>query len=93
VHALINAGVTTVAADRLDEAIAMFRHAVSVDPRNANAHRVLAIALMDRGDVAEGVREAREGLALRPDDPTLRELLAKAEAGARSGAVPPRSGR
>jgi Flp pilus assembly protein TadD len=77
---LINLGVTLIAAGRLDEAIPWFRRAVEAEPRNANARRILATALLDRGDAPGAVAQAREAVALSPNDPALRDLLVRAEA-------------
>ncbi len=47
VLALMNYGVSLVATDRLDEALPVFRRAVSLDPKNANALRLLQMAERD----------------------------------------------
>jgi protein O-mannosyl-transferase len=47
-RALINLGVTQVAAGRLDEAIATFARAVEADPGNARAKQLLSMAREDR---------------------------------------------
>jgi len=72
---LANLGITFIAAGKLEEAITWFRRAVDVEPRNANARRVLATALLDRGDLPGAAAQAREGIALSPNDPALRDRL------------------
>jgi Flp pilus assembly protein TadD len=78
VHALTNFAVTRIAAGSIDEAVAAFRRAVEVDPRNPNSRRLLTMALMDAGDFEAAAVQAREGIDLSPDDPALRELLNRA---------------
>jgi Flp pilus assembly protein TadD len=47
-RALINYGITQVAAEQFDEAIAAFSRAAELDPRNARARELLALAQEDR---------------------------------------------
>jgi tetratricopeptide (TPR) repeat protein len=47
VQALLNLGVSLVATGQLAEALPAFRRAVQVDPSNANARRLLALAEKD----------------------------------------------
>jgi biofilm PGA synthesis protein PgaA len=75
---LTNLGVTLVAAERMDDAIEVFRQAIEADPRDSRARRVLLMALLDRGDVEEAVIQARAAVAAVPDDLALRELLDQA---------------
>jgi Flp pilus assembly protein TadD len=70
--------VTRIAAGGVDEAVAAFRRAVDVDPRNPNSRRMLTMALMDAGDFEAAAVQAREAVALSPNDPALRELLDRA---------------
>jgi Tfp pilus assembly protein PilF len=53
VRALLNYGVSLVATSRLDEAVSVFRLAVAVDPSNAEAKRLLALAETDRARLAQ----------------------------------------
>jgi tetratricopeptide (TPR) repeat protein len=52
IQALINYGVTQVAVDRLDEAIAVFTRAAELDPANARARQLLTMAREDRARLA-----------------------------------------
>lgn len=83
-HALANLGITAIVDGKLDEAIGLFRRVVALEPRSANAHRLLGMALFDRGDFAAASAEAREGLSLTPNNPALRDLLAQAEGGGKN---------
>jgi tetratricopeptide (TPR) repeat protein len=51
-HALINYGITQVAAENFDEAIAVFTRASEIDPADARARRLLALAQKDRASAA-----------------------------------------
>ena len=77
-HALTNFGVTMVASGRLPEAIAAFGRVVQLEPRNANARKILSMALLDHGDVDQAVEAAKGGLLLKPDDPGMRDVLNRA---------------
>ena len=55
------------------------------EPRNPNARRMLGMALFDRGDFDGAAAQAREGVALAPNDAAMRDLLARASAGRRTG--------
>jgi tetratricopeptide (TPR) repeat protein len=79
-HALTNFGVTMVAGERLPEAIAAFSRVVQLEPKNANARRILSMALLDHGDVEQALDAAKAALALKPDDPALRDVLNRAAA-------------
>jgi Flp pilus assembly protein TadD len=79
-HALTNLGITYIVAGNLDDAIASFRRAVAAEPKNPDWHRLLGMAMMDRGDSEGAAAEAREGLRLKPGDAALGELLARATA-------------
>ena len=51
-RALVNYGITQVAIEQLDEAIAAFSRATEVDPKNARARELLALAQEDRARLA-----------------------------------------
>ncbi len=46
-----------------------------MNPKNAQAHGSLGIALGERGDLAGAERHLREALRLAPDDSTARDVL------------------
>jgi Flp pilus assembly protein TadD len=54
VQGLMNLGVSLVAIGRLDEAMPVFRRAVSLDPKNPNARRLLDMAERDAAALAGG---------------------------------------
>jgi protein O-mannosyl-transferase len=54
VEALINLGFARVVAGDFDEAVKLFRRAVAVDPANARARDLLALALEDQQRAAAG---------------------------------------
>jgi tetratricopeptide (TPR) repeat protein len=53
----------------LDLAIKQARHAVDLDPLDAEAHAELAFALMTAGDGDAAIEEARRGMELNPSHP------------------------
>jgi superkiller protein 3 len=85
VHALTNFAVTRIAAGSVDEAVSAFRRAVDVDPRNPGSRRMLTMALMDAGDFEAAAVQAREGMALSPGDPAMRELFDRTRAAGKQG--------
>jgi Tfp pilus assembly protein PilF len=74
---------------RSDQALAVFRRVVEIDPRDDRARQNLAAALLDADDVAGAIQQAQYGLQLNPSSPTGREMLAQAlEAQARGKGAP-----
>ena len=63
----------------------LYSHALDLRPDNAVAHNNLAIALMDRGDVARALGHAREAARLAPWHPEVPITLGNALA--RSGKI------
>ena len=59
VQARINLGIALASTGRLNEAIAEFRRAVSIDPQNPAAQRLLQLALQDARASAPAVRRAQ----------------------------------
>jgi cytochrome c-type biogenesis protein CcmH/NrfG len=51
---------------------------VQLEPRNANARKILSMALLDHGDVDQAVEAAKGALLLKPDDPGIRDVLNRA---------------
>ena len=78
VGALTRFGMALASSDQTVEALAIFRRAVEVDPRNAEAQRNLAAALFDARDPEGAALHARQAVALRADDPIAHDLLARA---------------
>jgi len=79
VHALANLGVAWIGEGALDPAIEVFRRATALEPGNASLHRLLAMALADRGDVNGAMAEAREAARLNPTDDEVKALVASLE--------------
>ena len=63
-------------AASLDEAMGHAREAVRLDPGSGEAHRQLARALREKGDLAEAEREARAAVRLAPEMPNAHATLA-----------------
>ena len=62
-------GWTDSPEQTLDLALRHARHAVDLDPRDAEAHIELAFALMTAGDGQAAIEEAERGLELNPSHP------------------------
>ncbi len=65
-RALVNRGALRLAGGALDDAEALFREAVSVDPDNATAHNNLGYVLACRGEHDEAIDEADLAIGLEP---------------------------
>ncbi|MBS1709604.1 MAG: hypothetical protein JSS65_12900 [Armatimonadetes bacterium] len=55
-------------AGDLDGAMALYRRVLSADPRDAQAHKGLGVALCQSGSVGRGARMLRRACELDPDD-------------------------
>jgi tetratricopeptide (TPR) repeat protein len=77
---LTDEAIARATAGKIEEAVALFRQAVSLAPDSASAHRNLATALLDARDLDAAITEAREALRLDPRDNVAREILRSAEA-------------
>ena len=69
--ALMARGGEALVNGHLEVAKALYRQAVSVEPRNMEARRNLAVALTRAGDLEEAGRVLEAALRLRPGDPLL----------------------
>ena len=78
--ALGSHGVALIRDGKLADALATFRQAVAAIPGDPDAQRNLAVAYFDSGDLDRAATHARAGLALRPDDPVMRDVLNQAGA-------------
>jgi tetratricopeptide (TPR) repeat protein len=67
-QAWISSGEAHERRGELAEAIAAYRHVLSLDPDVALAHASLAIALAQRGQLAEAQAHAQRAVALDPND-------------------------
>jgi predicted Zn-dependent protease len=65
--------------DRLPEAVAEFRIAVSLKPGDATLRFNLALALMDLGQKQEAIEQLQEALKLNPNFEEARAALAAAK--------------
>lgn len=77
VASLGNHGIALVGDGHLAEAIGVFREAVRLNPANPDTQRNLAVAYFDSGDMTQAEEHAKQGLALRPSDEVMRDVLAK----------------
>lgn len=78
-----NEGVA--AARRGKDGAALFQQAVAADPRDADYHFNLAVALAHRNDSSGALKEIEEALKLRPQDAEAQQL----EAELKDPATPP----
>ena len=79
-EALYESGNGLAAGRRFSRAIDAYRRAVALVPGYAAARNNLANALLVTGEVDAAIAEYREVLRLRPDDRSVQENLAQAEA-------------
>jgi hypothetical protein len=70
-------GVDLAQAQKYNEAIVQFRHALGVDDRNGSARYNLATALFDAGLLKEAFVEAERALALNPANADAHHLIGK----------------
>jgi hypothetical protein len=56
-----------------------------MDPRHVVAHQVLALALANRGELVEALREVSVAEGLSPNDPAMAALRAQIESRMRAG--------
>ena len=54
-----------------DQAIALYRKALALEPQDADTHYNLALALKYKGDSGAAILEFTEALKIRPDSPSL----------------------
>ena len=81
-----------VAASRRNhDATALFQQAVNADPKDADYHFNLALALRRRNDIPAAMKEVGECLKLRPDDAEAQALLTSLETAMVTPAVKPNS--
>src|SRR3712207_8992289 len=64
--------ISSIGEENLEEARAAFRHASAIEPGNATARRLYAMALLDSGQFQEAIKEAQTALALE-NTPANRE--------------------
>jgi Tfp pilus assembly protein PilF len=70
-------GIGLARAEKFNEAIAQFRHALSIDERNASAQYNLATALFDGGQLEAALIEAERALVLQPTNADAHHLIGK----------------
>lgn len=68
---------SALAEGRLDDAERRFRQVAAADPRSAMAVTGLARVAAARGDDATAATEAERALALDPDSPSARRIVAE----------------
>jgi len=74
---IINAdeGTFFYAAHRSEESIVLLKKAIDLDPNFAQAHRTLALVLVQKRQFAESISEADAALALGKDDPNTMAMV------------------
>ena len=61
---------------RIDQAITQWQNALAIRPRDAEAHRNVAIALRKKGKLKEAISEYEQGLNIAPEDSVTLNNLA-----------------
>ncbi len=62
----------------LNDAIAEFREAIQLDPKDANDHANLGSTMMEKGLLDEAIAECREAIRLDPSEPFAHFIVGKA---------------
>lgn len=70
--------MNSIAVPRPTNEIEQHRRAVRMNPRDANAHALLGIALLKQGELADGIAGVRRALELNPNFKGLHGILAAA---------------
>ena len=78
VPALIELARLDVEEGQSDEAVGFAKHAIELEPRNADAHHVLGQVLLATGNTLASARELEVAKQLAPDIATIRSHLAMA---------------
>lgn len=79
IELMLDLGSVYEAQGRADRAEAIYRLAVSVDPKDADLHVRLGVVLLHRGDQAEAAREGHTALQLQPRSSRALALLEHAD--------------
>jgi tetratricopeptide (TPR) repeat protein len=87
VAAWTDLGIAYATRNDMPHAVKAFEQVVAMTPRNANARRNLANALLETRDFSGAIAQAREALALNANDTVSRDILEMATAGLRGGAA------
>jgi len=72
-----NLGVVFGDQDNYPAAIEQFRQATAIDPQDPEFHMNLASSLAATGRISEARAEAETALKMAPNDPTIRDLVAR----------------
>jgi tetratricopeptide (TPR) repeat protein len=72
---LRDAAIAAHRANRLDEAIPLFRRYLVLAPTDALGHHALGVALRDKGDAPGAIEALRHAVALMPQDMVARQNL------------------
>ena len=79
---MLDLGSLYEADRRPDRAEALYRLALTIDPKDADLHLRLGRLMLGRGDAAGAARAAHAALAMQPGSSRGRDLLARAGGGA-----------
>ena len=71
----MNLGSVLDDAGKQDEAIAEYKEALKLDPRNASIHYNLSIVYQKKKDMPSAIAELKEATKLSPDWPTPHLML------------------
>ncbi|HTJ45442.1 MAG TPA: aspartyl/asparaginyl beta-hydroxylase domain-containing protein [Kofleriaceae bacterium] len=75
VASLLARGRKAAQSNQLDEALALFRRIVELDPAHAEAHDTLGAIFLHRGDPAAAVRHCEQAVLASPDQIVLHQHL------------------
>ena len=88
VELMMDLGAAREKAQQLDQAEALYRRALEVDPDDGDAHLRLGEMLLRRGDKAGAEREGVAALKVLPGSPAALGLLERARGAASPGTAP-----
>jgi tetratricopeptide (TPR) repeat protein len=74
-HTTINLGLALAGQGKLDEAIAEYRHAIELDPKNGDPHNNLGLTLKDQGKLDDAIAEYHHAIELNPKNENAHAAL------------------
>jgi tetratricopeptide (TPR) repeat protein len=81
VEAYSNLGNILVVENRFDDAIEIYKKALTIRPNDAQVWYNLSVALDSKGDREEAIKACRNALSIKPDFPSAQQFCGFRESG------------